>query len=125
MAWIYQSPADGFIKELGFIQPKYKVERIIVWKVDTLHKRKEFCGSTVCVAGSFITTFFALFGFRFFMFNLADAVVFARLSKAVKEIVKSANAESVIGVETTEDGVQRSYFKQPAPFSNGICFQYD
>lgn len=38
MAWIDQSPADGFIKELGCIQPEDKVERIIVWKVDVLYE---------------------------------------------------------------------------------------
>ena len=27
--------------------------------------------------------------------------------------------------ETTEDGVQKGYFEQPAPFRNGIYFQYD
>ena len=57
------------------------------------------------------------------MFNLTDVVVFVRLPKAVKEIVKSSYAGSVIAGETTEDGVQRSYFKQPAPSGNGIYFQ--
>ena len=125
MARIYQSPADGFIKELGFIQPEDKVERMIVWKVDTLQKRKEFCGSTVRVAGSLITMFFTLLRFCFFMFDLTDVVVFVRLPNAVKEIVKSADTGSVVCREPTEDGVQRSYFKQSAPFSNGIYFEYD
>jgi hypothetical protein len=125
VAWIYQSPADGFIKELGFIQPEDKTERIIVWKVDTLQKGKEFCGSTVRVTGSFITTFFTFFRFRFFMFNLTDVIVFVRLPKAGKEVVKGSDIGSVTGVETTEDGLQRSYFKHPAPSGNGIYFQHD
>ena len=74
-----QPSADGFIKELGFIQPEDKIKRIIVWKVDALHKWKEFCSGTVRVAGSFITTFFTFFRFWFFMLNLVDVVVFARL----------------------------------------------
>ena len=119
------APADGFIKELGFIQPEDKKKRIIVWKVDALHKWKGFCGSTVRVAGRFTTMFLTFFWFRFFMFNLIDVVVFVRLPQAVEKIVKSTNARSVVSRETTEDGVQGSYFKDPAPFSNGIHFQYD
>lgn len=65
MPWIYLSPADRFIKELGFIQLEDKAKRIIVWKVDAPHKRKEFCGSIVGVAGSFITTFFTFSGLGF------------------------------------------------------------
>ena len=89
-----------------------------------MQKGKEFCGSTVCVAGSFITPFFTFFRFRFFMFNLVKVVVFVRLPEAVEKIVKSTNTGSVIGMETTKDGVQGSDFKPPAPFRNGIGFQY-
>ncbi len=59
------------------------------------------------------------------MFNLIDVVVFVRLPQAVEKIVKSTNAGSVVSRETTEDGVQGGYVKDPAPFSNGIHFQYD
>ena len=107
MAWINQSPADGFIKELGFIQPEDQPERVLIRKVDALHKGKELCGGTVRVAGGFITMFFPFFRFGFFMLNLADVVVFVRLPQAVEEIVKSPDTGSVIGRETTEDGVQR------------------
>ena len=120
-----QSPADGFIKELGFIQPEDQPERVFIRKVDALHKGKEPCGGTVRVAWGFITTFFTFFRFGLFMFYLADAVVFVRLPNAVKEIVKSADTGSGVCREPTEDGVQRSYFKQSAPFSNGIYFEYD
>ena len=51
--------------------------------------------------------FFTFFRFVFFMLNLADVVVFVRLPQAVEEIVKSPDTGSVIGRETTEDGVQR------------------
>lgn len=122
---IYQSHTDGVIKELGFIQPEDKEERIIVWKVDALYKGKEFCDSTVRVAGSFITPFFTFFRFHFFMLNLVGVVVFIRLSQAVKEIVKSIGIRSVTNRKVAEDGIQGSNFKQAAPFGNGIYFQYD
>ena len=122
---MYQSPFDGFIKKQGFIQPEDQKKGVVVWKVDALHQRKEFSGSTVCVAGSFITPSFTCLRFRFFMLNLIDIVVFARLLQAVEKIVKSSDAGSVVCRETTEDGVQRSYFKEPAPSGNGIYIQYD
>lgn len=125
MLWIDQSPADGFIKELGFIQPEDKIKRIIIWKMDALQKGKEFCGSAVRIAGSFLTMFFTFFGFCFFMLNLIDVVAFVRLPEAVEKIVKSTDTGGVIDRETAEDGIQGSDFKQPAPFRNGIYFQYD
>ena len=116
---------DGYIKELGLVQPEDKAKGIIVWKVDALHKRKKFCGNAIRVAWSFITTFFTFFRFRLFMLNLIDVVVFVRLPQAVKKIIKSANTGSVMRWKAAEDGIQRSYFKQPAPFGNGIYFEYD
>jgi hypothetical protein len=65
MAWIYQPPADRLIQELGFIEPEDEIKRIIVWKVDSLHKGEEFCGSAVRVAGSFSPRFFPFSGFAF------------------------------------------------------------
>ena len=80
-----QPSADGFIKELGFIQPEDKKKRIIVWKVDALHNWKEFCGSTVRVAGSLITMFFTLLRFCFFMFNLTDVVSLSDCQRRLKK----------------------------------------
>ena len=59
--------------------------------MDALHKRKEFSGSAFRVAGSFITPFFTFFRLRFFMLNLIDVIMFARLPQAVEKIVKSSN----------------------------------
>ena len=75
----YQTFADRYVKELCLIQPEDKAERIIVWKVDALHKRKGLSSGAFGVTWGFVTTFFYFFGFWFFMLNLVDIVVFVRL----------------------------------------------
>jgi len=105
MPGCYQPFAYRYVKELCLIQPEDKVKRVIVRKVDALHKWKEFSGGAFCVTWSFVTVFFTFFRFWFFMLNLVDVIIFVRLPQAVKKTVKSSGTGSVIRWETAGDGI--------------------